>query len=136
MLRGNAGEDIFFTDVDRCRFSLILQESIEKFSFRIHGFCCMTDHIHIVLQVGQISLPSILQNISQRYTRWIDSTRQRTGHVFQGRYKAILLEANPYLIPLVRYIHRNPIRARMVSTLRIIRGAVIEPLLAGRPCHG
>ena len=115
MLRGNAGEDIFFSDADRYRFYLILQESIEKFDFRIHGFCCMTNHIHLISQVGKIPLSSILQNISQRYTTWINSTRHRTGHVFQGRYKAIVVEANSYLIPLLRYVHRNPIRSRMVE---------------------
>ena len=112
MLRGNAGEDIFFCDADRYRFYLTLQESIEKFEFRVHGFCCMTNHIHLISQIGMIPLSSILQNISQRYTRWIKNTRPRTGHVFQGRYKAIVVEANSYLIPLVRYIHRNPIRSR------------------------
>ena len=115
MLRGNAGEDIFFSDVDRYRFYLILQESIEKFDFRIHGFCCMTNHVHMVAQVGTFPLSRILQNISQRYTRWINGTQSRTGHIFQGRYKAILLEADSYLVPLVRYVHRNPIRAWMIE---------------------
>jgi len=137
MIRGNAGEDIFFSDVDRYRFYLILQESIEKFDFRVHGFCCMTNHVHLVAQVGTLPLSLALQNISQRYTRWINSSQHRTGHIFQGRYKAILIEANSYLVPLIRYIHRNPIRAMMVlhaedypwSSHRVYLGTEVIPWL-------
>ncbi|ACH37796.1 transposase, Y1_Tnp domain-containing [Citrifermentans bemidjiense Bem] len=117
IIRGNDGTDIFFSDQDRTKFYSLLREAIEGFNFRLHAFCLMTNHAHFVLQVGKIPLSRILQNISQRYTQWINSTHSRTGHVFQGRYKAILIDADEYLLQLVRYVHRNPIRAHIVDDL-------------------
>jgi len=111
ILRGNAGDPAFFDVADRCRFYLLLQEGTERFGFRVHAFCCMTNHIHLALQVGEIPLPRIMQNLSLRYTAWINRRRRRTGHVFQGRYKALLIDADSYLLELVRYIHLNPVRA-------------------------
>ena len=115
ILRGNAGDTVFFDEVDRCCFYLLLQEGTERFDFRVHAFCCMTNHVHIALQVGEIPLSRIMQNLSLRYTAWINRRRQRTGHVFQGRYKALLIDGDSYLLELVRYIHLNPVRAGMVE---------------------
>ena len=117
ILRGNAGAPIFFENRDRYRFYLLLQESVERFHCRIHGFCCMTNHIHLVVQVADIPLSQIMQSLSLKYTRWINYTRQRTGHLFQGRYKAIMLDADAYLLELVRYVHLNPVRAGMMECL-------------------
>lgn len=114
ILRGNAGQSVFFDDADRCRFYLLMQEGIEKFGYRVHAFCCMTNHIHIALQVGDVPLSRIMQNLALRYTTWINRKKRRTGHLFQGRYKAILLDADSYLLELVRYIHLNPVRAGVV----------------------
>ena len=115
MLRGNAGDPVFFDESDRYRFYLLLQEGTVRFGFRIHAFCCMTKHIHLGLQVGDIPLPRIMQNLSLRYTAWVNRRRRRTGHVFQGRYKALLVDADSYLLELVRYIHLNPVRASVVE---------------------
>lgn len=71
----------------------------------------MLNHVHLVMQVEETPLSRIMQNVSQRYTRWINTTRNRTGHLFQGRYKALLIEADSYLLELVRYVHLNPVRA-------------------------
>jgi putative transposase len=115
ILRGNAGQFVFFHDRDRLKFYLFLQESIERFGCRIHGFCCMTNHIHLILQIADTSLSVIMQNLSQRFTKWINFSQQRTGHIFQGRFKALLLDADGYLLELVRYVHLNPVRAGMVD---------------------
>ena len=115
ILRGNAGQSVFIDDSDRYRYYLLMQEATVKFGCRIHAFCCMTNHIHIVLQVGTLPLSRIMQNLTLRYTAWINKKYRRTGHVFQGRYKAILLDADSYLLELVRYIHLNPVRAGIVS---------------------
>ncbi len=113
ILRGNAGQPVFFDDRDRLRFYLYLQFAVEKFGCRIHGFCLMTNHIHLIVQTGDVALSRIMQNLSHRYTKWINYTQSRTGHVFQGRYKALLLDADAYLLELVRYIHLNPVRAKV-----------------------
>jgi REP element-mobilizing transposase RayT len=117
ILRGNAGDPVFFDDRDRYRFYLILQYAVEKFRCRIHGFCLMTNHIHLVMQTADMPLSRIMQNISLRYTKWINYTRNRTGHVFQGRYKAIAIDADAYLLELVRYVHLNPVRAGAAASV-------------------
>jgi len=115
MLRGNGGADVFLEDGDRYRFYLLLQEGVERFGFRIHAFCLMDYHIHLALQVGEISLSRIMQNLSFRYTQWINWRTKRKGHLFQGRYKAILIEEDEYLLQLVAYLHLNPVRAGMID---------------------
>ncbi|MCM2266025.1 MAG: transposase [Desulfuromonadales bacterium] len=116
ILRGNAGEQIFFEDRDRYRFYLLLQYAAEAYRCRIHAFCLMSNHLHLVIQVEAVPLTRIMQNISQRYTQWINRMRSRTGHVFQGRYKALLVDADAYLLELVRYVHLNPVRAGAAQT--------------------
>jgi REP element-mobilizing transposase RayT len=115
ILRGNAGDPIFFSDQDRYRLYLIFQYAVERFGCRIHAFCLMRNHIHIVVQAGDIPLSRIMQNISLRFTKWINYSQSRTGHLFQGRYKALLIDADAYLLELVRYIHLNPVRAGIVA---------------------
>jgi hypothetical protein len=75
----------------------------------------MTNHIHLALQVGEIPLSRGMQNLSFRYTRWLNWREKRTGHLFQGRYKAVLVDRDSYLLELVRYIHLNPVRAVIVT---------------------
>ena len=115
ILRGNAGSDIFFKPADRSRFFLLLQQGIEKYHHRIHAFCLMTNHVHLAVQVEDIPLSRIMQNVAFRYTRYINSRQKRTGYLFQGRYKALLIDADSYLLELVRYIHNNPVRAGMTK---------------------
>jgi len=115
MLRGNGGQDIFFSKGDRSRFSLLLQKGMERYNHRIHAFCQMTNHVHLVIQVGEIPLSRVMQNLSFRYTRYINSRKNRMGHLFQGRYKALLIDGDSYLVELVRYIHCNPVRAGLVT---------------------
>ncbi len=75
----------------------------------------MSNHVHLAIQVGDIPLSRIIQNLSFRYTRWINWRQSRSGHLFQGRYKAVLVDADTYLLELTRYIHLNPVRAGMVK---------------------
>jgi len=75
----------------------------------------MSNHVHLAIQVGEVSLSRILQNLSFRYTRWVNGRQSRTGHLFQGRYKAVLVDADIYLQVLTRYIHLNPVRAGIVK---------------------
>ena len=115
MLRGNGGQAIFFTEADRYHFYLLLQEGIFRFGHRIHAYCLMNNHVHLAIQVGEKPLSKIMQNVAFRYTRWINRQQKRVGHLFQGRYKAILVERDSYLLELVRYIHLNPVRVGWVK---------------------
>lgn len=114
-LRGNARQDIFFDDEDCCRFCLLLQEGVERFGHRIIAFCLMTNHVHLAIQVGNVPLSRIMQNLSFRYTRWVNQRRDRSGHLFQGRYKAVLVDADTHLLELAAYLHLNPVRAGMTQ---------------------
>ncbi|MBN2428732.1 MAG: transposase [Deltaproteobacteria bacterium] len=115
ILRGNARQDIFFDAEDRCRFFLLVQEGIERYGHRVLSFCLMTNHVHLAIQVGNVPLSRIMQNLSFRYTRWINMRRNRMGHLFQGRYKAILVDADTHLLELIAYLHLNPVRAGLTE---------------------
>jgi REP element-mobilizing transposase RayT len=115
MVRGNGGQDIFADDEDRCRFYLLLHEGREKFEHRIHAFCLMKNHVHLAIQVGEKPLSRIMQHLCFRYTQWVNSRQKKVGHLFQGRYKALIVDADEYLAALVRYIHLNPVRAKIVQ---------------------
>ena len=115
MLRGNDGKQIFFSDEDREYFYFLLNEGIKRYGYRIHAFCLMNNHIHLAVQIGDISLSKVMQNLSFRYTRRINQLQKKVGHLFQGRFKAIVVDADNYLVGLIRYIHLNPVRAKMVN---------------------
>jgi len=115
MLRGNGGQAIFSGDEDYAYLYGLFEEGTQRFGYRIHAFCCMPNHLHLAVQVGEIPLSRALQNVAFRYTRWINRRTQRVGHLFQGRYKAILVDRDSYLLELVRYIHLNPVRAALVA---------------------
>ena len=114
ILRGNARQDVFFSVADRLAFYELLAEGVSRFGYRVHAFCLMTNHVHLALQAGASPLSTGMQNLSFRYTRYLNKVRNRVGHVFQGRYKAYLVDQDAYGLELVRYIHLNPVRARMV----------------------
>ncbi len=115
MLRGNGGQDIFFEEEDRSEFCRLLAEGTVRFEYRVHAYCLMSNHLHLAMEVGQIPLSRGMQNLAFRYTRWINRREKRMGHLFQGRYKALLVDRDAYLLELVRYIHLNPVRAELVS---------------------
>lgn len=121
MLRGNAGEKIFFNDSNRKYFYELIADGIRRYEYRIHAFCLMSNHVHFAIQVGDRLLSSIMQNLAFRYARMINTQKGRVGHLFQGRYKAILIDSDHYIKELVRYIHLNPVRARMISNVNTYR---------------
>lgn len=115
MLRGNDGQDIFFNNEDRCRLCLLIQEGVERYGHRIHAFCFMRNHIHLLVQMGHISLSKIVHNLAFRYSQNINKRYGKIGHLFQGRYKAVLLDEEGYFLRLIRYIHMNPVRANITK---------------------
>ena len=116
ILRGNAKQDVFFDASDRGTFYALLAEGVNRFGYRVHAFCLMTNHLHLALQAGDESLSAGMQNLSFRYTRYLNARLERVGHVFQGRFKAYLVDQDRYGLALVRYLHLNPVRAKMVRT--------------------
>lgn len=115
MLRGNARQAVFHQNAEYRYFEEILAQGLEQYAIVLHAYCWMKNHVHMALQVQDIPLSKLMQNISQRYTHWSNKRYDRVGHVFQGRYKAVLVDSDAYLLELIRYIHLNPVRADIVT---------------------
>jgi len=115
-LRGNHRQEIFFTADDRILLNAIVAEVIAGYGARLHAYCWMTNHTHMLIQVGDVPLGRIMLRIASRYARQIQARFRTTGHLFERRYHAVLVDVDSYLLELLRYIHLNPIRAGMVDS--------------------
>ena len=118
MSRGDRREDIFFNDVDRQDFIKTLAEACGKTDFQVHAFCLMSNHFHLVLETPQANLAAGMQWLLSSYTLRLNRRRALSGHVFGGRYKAILVDGsgNGYLKTVCDYVHLNPARAGLLAT--------------------
>lgn len=116
MLRGNDGQPIFFEEEDKVRLCHLLKEGIDRFDHVIHAFCFMKNHIHLAVQVQEIPLSHIMQNVAFRYSQYINRKYDRIGHLFQGRFRAVVVDSEGYFNELIRYIHLNPVRAGLVDS--------------------
>ena len=115
MARGNERREIFRDERDRERYLERLAHYREKFGFRVLAFCLMTNHVHLALRSGAVPLSRFMAGLQSSYTQWFNRRYRRSGHLFQGRYKAFLVQEDPYLLTLIRYIHENPKTARMAE---------------------
>ncbi len=111
--RGNEHKAIFRDVADRRKFLEILSSSIEQFIVRLHAYVLMDNHYHLVVETPEGNLSRAIRNVNGVYTQYINRRHRRVGHLFQGRYKAILVDKDSYLIELSRYIHLNPWRVRI-----------------------
>jgi putative transposase len=136
-LRGNHRRTIFFSRHDRLLFEELTAEALERFAARLHAYCWMTNHVHMLIQVGDIPLGRLMLQIAGRYARTVQRYLQTTGHLFEKRYYPVLVDADEHLLALLRYIHLNPVRAQMVrhpcaypwSSHRAYLGRVTQPWL-------
>ena len=112
--RGNGGERIFKSDRDKEKFLEYLAKDNERFAIIIHSYCVMTNHYHLIVETPQPNLSIAIQWLNVSYATYYNKKHRRNGHLFQGRFKAILINADEYIIQLSRYIHLNPVRAKMV----------------------
>jgi REP element-mobilizing transposase RayT len=114
--RGDGREDIYLSDADRRLFLAVLGSVAERFNWTIHAYCLMSNHYHLLVETPEGNLSKGMRQLNGVYTQDFNRTHHRVGHVFQGRYKAILVEKEAYLLELVRYVVLNPVRAGMVRT--------------------
>lgn len=112
--RGDRREAIYLGDDDRQAWLQILQVVCERFNWRCHSWCQMTNHYHLVVETVEGNLSQGMRHLNGVYTQHINRAHQRVGHVFQGRYKAVMVEKESYLLELTRYVVLNPVRAGMV----------------------
>ena len=114
--RGDGREAIYFSDADRRAWLELLGTVCERFNWVCHAYCQMTNHYHIVIETPEANLAQGMRQLNGVYTQHVNRTHGRVGHVFQGRYKAILVEKDSHLLELARYVVLNPVRAGMVKT--------------------
>ena len=115
VLRGNHREALFSTADDRQVLNDIVADSIGRHGARAHAFCWMSNHLHALLQIDHSPLGAIMQRIAMRYARHRHKTLRTTGHLFERRYRARLIRTDQYFLAALRYIHLNPVAARMVT---------------------
>ena len=113
--RGNEQKVVFKSKRDREKFLEYLESATRRYDALIHAYCMMDNHYHLMLETPSGNLPEIMRHINGVYTTYFNIKRKRSGHLFQGRYKAILVEIDEYAKELSRYIHLNPVRAGMVG---------------------
>ncbi|MFH1310468.1 MAG: transposase [Candidatus Omnitrophota bacterium] len=113
--RGNDGQVVFKSDRDKERFLSYLKQSKEKYKTKIHAYNLMTNHYHLEIETPDGNLSKVMQYINSSYTLYYNTKRRKKGHLFQGRYKAVLVDKDEYIKELSRYIHLNPVKAKMVE---------------------
>ena len=133
--RGDRREDIYEEDSDRQTFISLLNDICESYNWICHAYCLMGNHYHLLIETPDANLSRGMRQLNGVYTQKFNRTHSRVGHVFQGRYKAVLVEKQSYLLELSRYIVLNPVRAHMVhsakdwpwSSYRATAGLVATP---------
>lgn len=114
--RGNERRAIYWEDDDFSSFLTLLGQVCQQFNWVVHAYCLMSNHYHLLLETPDANLSKGMRQLNGMYTQWVNRKYKRVGHLFQGRYKAILVDKDAYLLELSRYIVLNPIRAKMVAT--------------------
>lgn len=115
IVRGNRKQDIFLDDSDRRDFIDRVRRYKEKCGFVLYAYVLMTNHVHLLIETRKTPLSKIMQLINFTYTQRFNKRHEKVGHLFQGRYKALLCDRDEYLLQLVRYIHLNPVRANLAA---------------------
>ena len=116
--RGDRREDIFLDDADRELWLTTLAQCCERFHWAIHAWCQMSNHYHLIIETPEGNLSAGMRQLNGVYTQLVNRRHKRVGHVFQGRYKAIIVDRDNYLLALSRYVVLNPVRAAMVRHAR------------------
>lgn len=113
--RGNERKDIFIDDVDYDKFLSCLEHVALRYKPIVYCYCVMGNHYHLLLETPQPNLSRLMRDLNGTYTIYFNRRHKRSGHLFQGRYKAILVDKESYLLELSRYIHLNPVRAKIAK---------------------
>jgi len=113
--RGNSGQRIFKDDRDREGFLATLRRVTERYRWRCHAYCLMPNHYHLVIETPEGNLAQGMRQLNGVYTQTFNRRHGQMGHVFQGRYKAILVQKESHLLEVCRYVVLNPVRAALVK---------------------
>ena len=113
--RGNRREDIYHDDADRQAWLSVLAQVCKRFNWTVHAYCLMSNHYHLLVETLEPNLSAGMRQLNGVYTQLTNRAHGRVGHVFQGRFKAIVVDKDNYLLELARYVVLNPVRAGMVQ---------------------
>jgi len=113
--RGNAKQTIFIDDEDRSRFFYVLSIVVERFNWLCHAYCLMKNHYHLLIETPKGNLSKGMRELNGVYTQGFNQRYRRVGHLFQGRYKAIIVEKDNHLLSLCRYVVLNPVRVGLIK---------------------
>jgi REP element-mobilizing transposase RayT len=113
--RGNRRSYVFRDDSDRIAWLGVLALVCERYHCVVHSYCLMSNHFHLMLETVEPNLARAMRQLNGEYTQYFNRRHHTVGHLFQGRYKAILVQKESYLLELSRYIVLNPVRAKMVA---------------------
>jgi len=116
MNRGRRHERIFTSAADHTMFITLLQETIEQWNLRVSAYCLMPNHYHLFVQTPEGNLSRCMRHVDGVYTQRFNRAHRHDGSLFRGRYKSVLIDSNTYTLYLVRYIHRNPVRAGITDS--------------------
>ncbi len=134
--RGNQRQRVFRDDQDHRRFETLLSEAVKGHALTLYAYVMMPNHFHLLLEVSRAPLSKAMQSLLYRYTYYYNRRYRKIGHLFQGRYKAIVCDRDSYLMELIRYLHLNPVRAGVVKDPRQYRWSSHGEYLRGRSDHG
>jgi REP element-mobilizing transposase RayT/DNA-binding CsgD family transcriptional regulator len=115
--RGDRQENIYLDDLDREDWLAVLAQTCDRFNWLIHAYCQMTNHYHLLVETVDANLSRGMRQLNGVYTQHFNLRHNQVGHLFQGRYKAILVQRDSYLLELSRYVVLNPLRARMIKRI-------------------
>lgn len=136
MSRGNAKQNIYIDDEDRRMFLKILEDTSQVYNFICHAYCLMENHFHVIFETPEANLSKIMRDMNGNYAQRFNRRHNIVGHLFQGRYKAFIIEKESYLLEVARYVVLNPVRAKKVdhprqwrwSSYRATAGMVKTPM--------
>ncbi|MHB9155911.1 MAG: transposase [Endomicrobiales bacterium] len=114
--RGGSGRKIYLNDNDRRQFLSLIKSTRLKYPFTLYSYVLMSDHFHLLVEVGEKTTSRIMQSLLTSYSRYFNHAHKRHGHLFRGRYKAFLCEKDAHLLELLRCLHLNPLRAKQAGT--------------------
>lgn len=144
MNRGNRREPIFLSDGDRALFLDLVRQFASRLRWTLYGHCLLQNHYHLLLQIPEPSLSAGMQRINSEYAQWFNHVYGLSGHVFQGRYGAVLVESDWHFLELSRYLALNPVRAGLCDapgdwrwgSYRALVGGELESLVASQKLLG
>ena len=132
--RGNAKADVYLDNQDRYNFLQQIQAICERYNWRCYGYCLMSNHYHLVMETGDATLCKGMRALNGVYAQTFNRSHGRAGHLFQGRYGAILVDKEAYLLELIRYVLLNPVRAHMTKSAGQYRWSSYQAMIGKAAC--